>query len=135
MEYYYHSNIKRINYLRMKKIFINTFEYILNSHNLEVCMLRTIAEVGCYMVKVVDEDFICWSNSKVQWLQFTRRQTFWLHKGWSSTNNLKLKKFLKIKHGPSKYISFDNSMKKPILPHTHTLSYAHIYKLRIFSLP
>lgn len=35
------------------------YEYLLNSHNLKVCMLRTIAEVGSYMVKVVDEDFIC----------------------------------------------------------------------------
>ena len=42
-------------YLRMKGI----YEYLLDSHNLKVCMLRAFAEVGSYMVKVVNEDFIC----------------------------------------------------------------------------
>lgn len=35
------------------------YEYLLNSHNLKVCMLRAMAEVCSYMVKVVNEDFIC----------------------------------------------------------------------------
>jgi hypothetical protein len=50
-----HGNKGIINYLRMKEI----YAYLLNIHNLKVYMLRTIAEVGSYMVKFVDEDFIC----------------------------------------------------------------------------
>ena len=49
------STMTQINYLRMNGINV----YLLNIHNLKVYMLRTIAEVGSYMVKFADEDFIC----------------------------------------------------------------------------